>query len=310
MDIKNKSRSGQDLSKKIKRDKYLLLMLIPAFIYFFIFSYMPMAGIVIAFKDFKPGMSIYGGRWVGLKWFKQFFDSIYAYRIIRNTVLISIYTILFGFPVPIIFALCVTEVKNMKFRRTLQTVSYMPHFVSTVVVAGIISNFLSLNDGIVNNIIVRLGGEPLNFLMNPKYFRTIYVSSGIWQNFGFKSIIYIAAITSIDPVLYESAKIDGITKFKEIWHITLPMISSTIIILLILQFGSIMNVSFEKVFLLYNSATYETADTISTFVYRKGIESQCYSFSSAVGLLNSLINFVFVYSTNLLSRKITNMSLW
>lgn len=294
----------------IKRDKYLFLLILPAFIYYLTFNYLPMAGVVIAFKNYSPGKGIWGGDWVGLKWFIQFFQSAFAPRLIRNTVLISFYSILFGFPVPIIFAICVTEIKNSKIRRTVQTVSYLPHFVSTVAMVGIIKNMMAVNDGLFNNLLEVMGMERINFLMVPGYFRTIYVASGVWQSFGYSSIIYIAAITGIDPSLYESAKIDGITKFKEAWYITIPMISQTIIMLFIMRLGTIMSVGFEKVFLLYNEAVYETADVISTYVYRKGIESSSYSFSAAVGLVNSVINFAFVYASNMVSRKVTNSSLW
>ena len=244
---------------------------------------------------YKPGMGIFSGEWVGLKWFVQFFESHFAYRLIRNTVLISLYSIIYGFPIPILFAICVTEIKNSKFRRIVQTASYLPHFISTVVIVGMVKSFLSLNDGIVNNLIQAFGGKQRNFLMDPSFFRTIYVSSGVWQNFGFNSIIYIAAIVGVDPSLYESAKMDGITKFKEVWYITIPMIAPTIVILFILQLGRVMSVGFEKVYLLYNPSVYETADVISTYIYRKGIESSSYSFSAAVGLFNSVINFAFVY---------------
>ena len=179
-------------------------------------------------RTFKPGRGIYNGEWVGLKWFNQFFASPYAYRTIRNTVLLSLYSILFGFPTPILFAVCVTEIVNDKVKRIVQTVSYLPHFISTVILVGMISNFFSLNNGIVNVIISRLGGEQINFLINPRWFRTLYVGSGVWQSFGFNSIIYIAAIAGIDPCLYEAGKIDGITKFKQVWYIILPMIAPTI----------------------------------------------------------------------------------
>lgn len=294
----------------IKRDKYLFLLLIPAIAYYVTFFYIPIGGIVIAFKNYMPGHGVYYGTWVGLKWFRQFFNSVFAYRLIRNTVLINLYSILFGFPVPILFAICVSEIRNMKLRRTVQTVSYLPHFVSTVAMVGIIKNLLHLNDGLINVIIMKLGGEQLNFLMIPSAFRTIYVASGIWQSFGFSSIIYIAAIVGIDPTLYEAGKIDGISKFQEARYITIPMISQTIIILFILRLGSIMSVGFEKVFLMYNESVYETADVISTYVYRKGIESANYSFSAAVGLVNSVINFLFVFGANWVSRKVTDMSLW
>jgi putative aldouronate transport system permease protein len=307
--LKNTSKWAKFL-KVANRDKFLLLMFLPIFAYYIILKYIPMTGIIIAFKDFKPGGGIYHGEWVGLKWFIQFFQSPYAYRIIRNTILISLYSLVFGFPVPIFFAICITEIKNSRMRRIVQTASYLPHFISTVVVVGIITMFFSLNNGIVNTIIMKLGGEQVNFLINPKWFRTLYVGSGIWQSFGFNSIIYIATINSIDPVLYESAKIDGITKFKEVYYLTIPLIAPTIIILFILRLGSIMNVGFEKVFLMYSPAVYETADVISTYVYRKGIESSSYSFASSVGFFNSVINFTFVYVANRISRAVTETSLW
>ena len=295
---------------RLKRDKYLFLLFIPIIAWYIIFCYVPLGGLIIAFKDFKPGMGIYGGEWVGLKWFIQFFQSPFASRLIRNTILISLYSLLYGFPVPILFAICITELKSNPVRRAVQTVSYLPHFISTVVVVGMIKNFLSTNDGIINNFIALLGGERVNFLMNAKYFRTIYVASGIWQSFGYSAIIYIAAILGIDPSLYESAKIDGITKFKEARYITIPMISPTIIILFIMQLGRLMNVGFEKVFLLYSPGIYETSDVISTYVYRKGIESNAYGFSTAVGLFNTIINFLFVFGANQLSRQVTQTSLW
>ena len=294
----------------VKRDKYLLIMFLPIFVYYLVFSYIPMTGLIIAFKDFKPGSGVFNGEWVGLKWFIQFFNSPYAFRLIRNTLLISIYSLVFGFPAPIIFAICITEIKNMKLRRVIQTASYLPHFISTVVVVGIINIFFTMNNGIINSIIVKLGGEQINFLINPRWFRTLYVGSGVWQNFGFSSIIYIATINSIDPMLYEAANIDGITKFKQVYYITIPMITPTIIILFILQLGRVMNVGFEKVFLMSSSATYETADIISTYVYRKGIESSNYSFASAVGFFNSVINFTLVYITNSICRISTQTSLW
>lgn len=307
---RTKSMRTVKFSLMFGRDKYLLMMLIPAVAYYIIFHYLPMTGVIIAFKDFKLGAGIFGGEWVGLKWFRRFFASPFSFRLIRNTIMLSGYSIIFGFPAPIIFAICVTQIRNMKIRRTIQTASYLPHFISTVVVVGILHNFLSLNHGIINNVVEMLGGERINFLLTPSYFRTIYVASGVWQRFGFSSIIYIAAIVGIDPSLYESAQIDGITKFKEAWYITLPSIAQTIIILFILNLGSIMSVGFEKVFLLYTPAVYETADVISTYIYRSGIEQSQFSFATAVGLFNSVINFSFVYGSNMLSRKLTNMSLW
>ena len=285
-------------------------MFLPIAIYYVVFCYIPMSGAIIAFKNYRPGRGIYNGDWVGFKWFVQFFQSPYAFRTIRNTVLLSLYTLLFGFPTPILFALCVTEIVGSTTRRIVQTVSYLPHFISTVVLVGMMTNFFSMNNGIVNTFITALGGEPVNFLVNPGWFRSLYVGSGVWQNFGFSSIIYIAAITGIDPELYEAAKIDGVTKFKQIRYITLPMIVPTITILFILQLGQIMSVGFEKVFLMYSPAVYETADVISTYVYRKGIESSSYSFASAVGLFNSFVNFGFVFVANVICKKTTDTSLW
>lgn len=307
--VNQTSRSAR-LMKAIKRDKYLLLMFLPIFVYYLVFHYLPMSGAIIAFKNFKPGRGIYNGEWMGLKWFIQYFQSPFAWRTIRNTVFISGYSILIGFPIPILFAITVAEIRSSKVRRAVQTVSYLPHFISTVVLVGMINNFFTMNNGIVNMIIQALGGDQINFLVNPRWFRTLYVGSGVWQSFGFNSIIYIAAITGIDPSLYEAGKIDGITKFKEAWYITLPMISQTIVILFILRLGQIMSVGFEKVFLMYSSAVYETADVISTYVYRKGIESTNYSFASAVGLFNSVINFAFVFIANQVSRATTDTSLW
>lgn len=303
-------RKRKGFFQLVRRDRYLLLMFLPIAIYYVVFCYIPMSGAIIAFKNYRPGRGIYNGDWVGFKWFIQFFQSPYAFRTIRNTVLLSLYSILFGFPTPILFALCVTEIVGSKTRRIVQTVSYLPHFISTVVLVGMMTNFFSMNNGIVNTFITALGGEPVNFLVNPGWFRTLYVGSGVWQNFGFNSIIYIAAITGIDPELYEAAKIDGVTKFKQIRYITLPMIVPTITILFILQLGQIMSVGFEKVFLMYSPAVYETADVISTYVYRKGIESSSYSFASAVGLFNSLVNFGFVFVANMICKKATDTSLW
>lgn len=306
----NKVGKKKNLLFMLKRDRYLLAMILPILIYYIVFHYLPMSGAIIAFKDFKPGGGIYNGDWVGMKWFIQFFQSPYAFRIIRNTILLSVYSIIFGFPIPILFAICITEIRSSKLRRTIQTVSYLPHFISTVVMVGMLSNMLSMNHGIINDVIIMMGGDPINFLQDPRWFRTLYVGSGIWQGFGFSSIIYIAAINGIDVSLYEAARIDGINKFQQVYYITIPMIAPTIIILFILQLGNLMSVGFEKVFLMYNPAVYETADVISTYVYRKGINSSSYSFASAVGLFNSLINFLLVYVSNAICRKATNTSLW
>jgi len=268
-----------------------------------------MYGAIIAFKEFNPALGIMGSPWVGFKHFKSFFEGVYFWRLVRNTLLISVYSLIWGFPAPIILALLLNEVKNKYFKRTVQTVSYLPHFISLVVVCGIIKDFTS-TDGVINDIIEFLGGERTNFLMIPEWFRPIYVGSGIWQEVGWGSIIYLAAITNIDPQLYEAATIDGASRCKQIWHITLPGIVPTIVILLILRLGGLMSVGFEKIILLYNSATMETADVISSYVYRRGLLDFDYSFSAAVGLFNSVINLILITSANRLSRKVSETSLW
>lgn len=303
-------QSKPSLLKLIRRDKLLLLMFLPIFIYYFVFCYLPLPGILIAFKNFSPGHGIWGGDWVGFKWILQFVNSRYFWRLLRNTFLLAFYPLLFGFSIPILFAICVVELKNGLFKRFAQTVTYLPHFISTVVIAGMIINFLSPTDGIVNTALVNFGMEKINFMMDPEWFRTIFTTSGIWQSFGFSSIIYIAAIMGIDQEMYDSGKIDGVNKFQEVWHLTLPSLKPTIVILLLLSIGSIMSVNFEKVYLLYNGSTYETADVISTYVYRQGIESQNFGFATAVGLFNSVISFALVFFANQMSRRVNDMSLW
>lgn len=303
----------EGLMKLVKRDKYLLLMMAPVLLYLLIFCYFPMTGLWMAFTEFRPGRGIaglYTGQFVGLKWFQQFFQSPYAWRLVRNTFLLSFYSLIFGFPIPIIFALCISQIKSKKFQKGAQVITYLPYFISTVVVAGMITNFLSPSGGIINQLIEALGGEPINFLGEPKWFRAIYVISGSWQSFGFNSIIFVAAIMGIGPELYEAMKVDGASKLQTIWHLVLPSIKPTIVLLLIMSLGNLLNVGFEKVYLMYNSGIYETADVISTYVYRQGIENQSYSYATAVGLFNSIIGFVIVYAANRLSRKLTETSVW
>jgi len=284
-------------------------MLIPVIAYYIIFHYIPMYGVIIAFKNFNVRKGILGSDWVGLKHFKAFIGNYYFPTLIRNTVLLSVYGIIFGFPAPIIFALLLNEIENIKFKRLTQTITYMPHFLSLVVVCGMIVDFCSLG-GVFNIIREFLGLEQVNFLLDPKYYRTIHISSGIWQNLGWNSIIYIAALAGIDPELYAAARIDGAGRWKQTIHVTLPGIMPTIVILLILRMGSIMSVGHEKIILLYNPLTYETADVISTYVYRKGLLDSNYSYSSAVGLFNSVINYSLLLIMNAISKKVTEHGLW
>ncbi|MDL2233831.1 ABC transporter permease subunit [Ruminococcaceae bacterium OttesenSCG-928-L11] len=299
------SRARRD----IKRNRLIYLMALPILAYYIIFHYAPMYGVLIAFKDYSPSLGILGSPFVGLKWFREFFGSYYFTRLLRNTLLISIYSLLWGFPAPILFALLINEVRNKFFKKAVQTITYMPYFMSLVVVCGILVNFTS-STGVITGIVEALGGPKSNLLANPNYFRTIYVASGIWQNIGWGSIIYLAALSGIDPALYEAATIDGAKRFRQILHITLPGIMPTIIILLILNVGNIMSVGFEKIILLYSPPTYETADVISTFVYRKGIVENNYAYSSAIGLFNSVINFLLVIAANKISTMTTEVGLW
>ncbi|OUS75016.1 sugar ABC transporter permease [Paenibacillus sp. MY03] len=296
--------------KALNRDKFLLVLTMPVLIYFVIFHYVPMYGIIIAFKQFRPLDGILGSSWAGVQNFQLFFDSIYFWRLLKNTLLISIYSLFWGFPAPIIFALLLNELKNRYFKRMVQTISYLPHFISIVVIAGMIVTFTNPLDGIINLALVKLGFAPIGFLNDPDWFRTIFVSSGIWQTFGWGSIIYLAAIAGINPQLYEAAEIDGANRWKKVMHITLPSIIPTIIILLILNVGNLMDVGFEKVLLLYNPATYETADVIGTFVYRRGILNSDFSFAAAVNLFNNVINIILLVSVNRISRKVSETSLW
>ncbi|GLX70093.1 sugar ABC transporter permease [Paenibacillus glycanilyticus] len=292
------------------RNKYIYLMLLPVVVYYVVFMYLPMYGLQIAFKDFSPAKGIWGSAWVGFDHFKSFYESYYFWRLIRNTLLISLYELVFGFPAPVILALLLNEIRSRYFKNIVQSITYLPHFISVVVVSGMMIDFLS-SDGIINQLTGLFGIQPLSFLILPEWFRSVYVSSGIWQGVGWGSIIYLAAISGIDPSLYEAAKSDGAGRFRQIWHITVPGIMPTIMIMLILRFGTLMaGGSMEKILLLYNSTTYETADVISTFVYRRGLLQMDYGFSAAIGLFNNILNFILLVAANKFSRKINNTSLW
>ncbi|MBB3112846.1 putative aldouronate transport system permease protein [Paenibacillus phyllosphaerae] len=297
------------LTKDLIRNKWLYIMMLPVLAYYVMFHYVPMYGAIIAFKQFVPAKGILGSEWVGFKHFREFFDSIYFFRVIKNTILLSFFNLLFGFPAPIMLALLLNELKSSWFRRVTQTITYMPHFITLVVVAGIIRYF-TLSDGLINDVIAFFGGERVAFLQQPESFRAIYVISEIWQQVGWGTIIYLAAISGIDQQQYEAAKMDGATKFRQIWHITLPGIMPTVMIMLILSLGNLMNVGFEKIILLYSAGIYETADVISTFVYRKGILEFDYGYSTAVGLFNSVINFTILLLANYFSKRVSQNSLW
>lgn len=295
----------------IRRDKQLIILCIPMIIFYLVFCYWPMYGVIIAFKDFRPGKGIMGSDWVGLKYFIQVIQNPYLGRLLKNTFLIGLYSLLWGFPIPIFFALCLNEVKGKRFKKVAQTVSYMPYFISVVVIVGLLGNFFSPTYGIVNTAYTALtGNEPINFMSETSWFRTLYIGSGVWQSFGWGSIIYIAALAGVDVELYDSAKVDGANRLQEIIHITLPGIMGTIMIMLILNMGNIMSVGFEKIILMYSPSTYEVADVISTYTYRRGLVESNYSFGAAIGLLNSVINIIFIMSANWLSKRYSEVSLW
>lgn len=298
------------LKKNFKRDKALLLIVLPVVIHYLIFFYYPMYGNIIAFKYYSPAKGIWDSDWAGLTYFIQFFKSPYFFRVLRNTVLISVYSILWGFPIPIIFALMTNDLKQGVYKKVVQALSYIPYFISTVIICGMIVNFLSPSNGIVNSILQHFGFEPINFLMEPSWFRTVFISSGVWQGFGWAAIIYLAALTGISPELYEAAKIDGASKFQRVLHISLPCIMPTIVVTFILQIGTLMSIGYEKIILLYNPVTLEVADVISSYTYRTGLVEGNYSFASAVGLFNSAINLILVIIANRISKKVSDVSLW
>lgn len=268
-----------------------------------------MYGAIIAFKNYTPMRGIWDSPWVGFDHFIRFFNSIYFGRLIANTLLLSVYSLIFGFPAPIILALLLNEVRNKKFKSISQTITYLPHFVSMIVITGMLVNF-AMTTGLFNDIIVFFGGERSPLLQNPGLYRTIYVASSIWQEVGWGSIIYLAALSGVDSELYEAAMIDGAGKFRQLINVTLPSITPTIIIMLILKMGSLMSIGYEKTILLYNPSTYETADIISSYVYRIGLLEQNWSYSTAIGLFNSVINLILLILTNKISKKYSETSLW
>ena len=292
-----------------KRYKLVYLLALVPIIYYVVFRYAPMYGIIIAFQNYKPAKGVLRSTWVGFKHFRSFFSGIYAKRVIWNTLRISVLNLLFDFPAPIIFALLLNEVRCSAFKRTIQTITYMPHFISTVVICGILTRFLS-TDGVITWFLAKLGNDTVNWLTIAEAFDGIYISSSVWQGFGWGSIIYLAALTGIDPQLYEAATIDGAGRWKQTLHVTLPGIASTIITLLILRMGNIMSIGYEKIILLYTPLTYKTADVISSYTYRRGLVESDYSFASAVGLLNSLINCAMLFLANTVSQKVNGTGLW
>lgn len=307
------------LRKKAMKQRMLLLLLVPSVIYFIIFNYVPIYGVLIAFKNFKlqEGQSfieaVFYSKWAGafgLDHFKAFVNGPFFWKLLRNTFLLGIYSILFGFPIPIIFALLLNEVRRRYYKAFVQTISYLPYFLSIVAVVGMMKMVLSPSSGVVNKLLSGLGIEPIYFLADASWFRFLFVSSGIWTSMGMGAVIYLAALSKVDAEQYESAVIDGASRLRQIWHITLPAIKPVVVITLILNMSGVLSVGSEKIILMYNSLTYETADVFSTFVYRRGLVELDFSFGAAVDLFNALVNVLFLVTANYIARKVANESLW
>ena len=308
--VKNRQKITKGL---LKENMELYSIMLPTIILVFIFCYIPMYGVVIAFQNYAPGRPFlaFDGttKWVGAKHFLDFINGKYFSRLVGNTIKLSIYNLIFGFWVPIVFALLLNEIRKIKLRGVFQTLSYLPYFISTVVVAGLVISFIETN-GLINNLIAALGGSRMAWRTNIRAFPVIYTLTNIWKGFGFGSILYLSAITAIDTALYESAKIDGAGRIKQIWYVTLPSILPTISIMLILAIGTIMSTNTDLILLLYTASTYETADVIGTYIYRIGIQGGKFSETAAIGLFAAVINFFFVFTSNYASNKVTETGLW
>lgn len=298
-----------ELKVSVRNHWMLYLLIVPFILWYALFMYKPMYGLQIGFKEYDILTGITESPWIGVAHFAEFLKDEFFWRAFRNTIMISAYDLLFGFPAPIILALLLNEVKNVKFKKTVQTITYLPHFISIVVIAGLVTNFLAPS-GLVNNLIEMFGGERVYFLIKPEYFRGIFTAMNIFKGVGFGAVIYIAALAGVDPQLYEAASIDGAGKMRQLWNVTLPSIKPTIVVMLILKIGQLMSVSYEAILLLYQPATYSTGDVISTYVYRSGMIEGRYDFATAVGLTNSIIAFILVFVSNKVSKKFAETSVW
>ncbi|MEG0767670.1 MAG: ABC transporter permease subunit [Clostridia bacterium] len=305
-----RSRRRRRVLKQMRANYFLYLFLLPAVLYLAVFSYGPMYGVQIAFKNFSPSKGIWGSSWVGMKYFRMFFESARFGLLLKNTISISLYTLIAGFPIPILLALLLQYTPNAALKRFAQTASYAPHFISIVVLTGMLNVFLSPRSGFINNILTSLGGKPIYFMGNAGWFRHLYVWSGIWQNAGWGSIIYLAALSGVSPELHEAAIIDGANKFHRILHIDLPTILPTMVILLVMNFGSVMNVGYEKVYLMQNSLNLTTSEVISTYTYKLGLQNAEYSYSTAIGLFNNVINLTLLVVVNRVAKTLSGSSLW
>lgn len=296
--------------KHIKRDRQLLILFLPCIIFYLLFRYGPLYGLIIAFKDYSVFSGVLGSDWVGLKHFVKFFTNQDFWLLFRNTFLLGFYTLIFGFPFPILLAILLNEVKVQWFKKSVQTFSYLPAFLSVVIISSMLIDFLSPNNGLFNQLLSALGFEKKYFLIDPGWFRPIYVISEIWGTMGYEAIIYLAAIAGISPTLYEAARVDGATRFQMIRHITLPGLLPTILIMFILKTGSMIRIGYEKVLLLYNPMTYNVADVFSTYVYRKGLLESNYSYAAAVGMFEAVVAMGMLLGANYFSKRIGGNSLW
>lgn len=300
----------QRVGDHLKREWQLYVLLLPTIIWLLVFLYKPMYGLQIAFKDYSIFRGVAGSPWIGLEHFQALFENDQFIRALRNTIVISFYGLIFGFPMPILLALMFNEILKETFKKAAQTIVYLPHFISSVIIAGIVITAFSPSAGIVNTFMGWLGIEPIYFLTKPEWFRPIFVGTGIWQEAGFQSIVYLAAIAGVSPTLYESAVVDGASRWQMMWKITIPSIMPTIIIMLIIRIGNMLEVSFEMIILLYQPATYETADVVNTFIYRQGIQGGQYDLAAAAGLFNAVVAFVLVMTANTISKRYSRTSLW
>ncbi len=298
------------ITEHLRREWQIYIMLAPTIIWFIIFLYKPMIGLQIAFKDYSIFRGIADSPWVGLEHFQTLFGNDQFLRAVKNTIAISALSLCFGFPMPIILALMFNEITHHVFKRTAQTIVYLPHFVSTVIIAGIVITAFSPSAGIVNTLLSWFGFDPIYFLIKPEWFRPIFIGSGIWQEAGFSSIVFLAAIAGVSPSLYESAVVDGASRWQMMWKITLPSILPTIIIMLIIRIGNLLEVSFELIILLYQPSTYETGDVINTLIYRQGLQGAQYDMAAAAGLFNAVVAFVLVMTANTISKRYSRTSLW
>lgn len=302
-------RMRKGLKQMRKHWQFYLLIALPL-IYIIVFCYIPMPGVLMAFERYSPSKGLLGSDWVGLQHFKQFFASPSSTRIIWNTLRIGLYSLIAGFPIPIILAVAVNEVANKKFKKSVQMITYAPYFISTVVLVGILAQITDPRLGVLNKIIELFGGDPINFMGNPKMFDHLYVWSGIWQGVGYNSVIYIAALAGVSKELQEAAVVDGASRWKRIWHVDLPSIRPQIIILLIFSVGNVLNIGYEKIYLMQNDLNIQTSEVISTFVYKVGLVNADYGFSTAVGLFNAVISIILLTTTNYIAKKTTDTGIW